>query len=288
MRRAPLAGYTGMPWSHTSSFVIPEATRRQAGFHFLEISPDLTPEDFPIELVQLAEDGVRVVPRDSDLCLGNRCFPDRMRALRLRELANLAGSPLVTAKMTMREAGDARDLCVPRTEEALDRVVENVRITQDQVQRPVALEIMLSPERWNRGDVPEGPFLESLTSRTGCWIVMDLTRVVRFAAQHQRDPLDMLLDLPLHRMAYMRVVSTTQEPLGSRVLSVVSQLAGHPETPARIPLLLESSRPPVALQHELVRLGRAMGAVTTDEAGGERLTSTPVRIQIPSSALAGG
>ena len=88
-------------------------------------------------------------------------------------------------------------LALPKTKEMLDIICERVRMLQDRYQVPFLLENVAHPLPDYPGDYSEAAFLNELTRRTGCGLILDIYNLECDAHNHsfQIDPFLAELDL---------------------------------------------------------------------------------------------
>jgi uncharacterized protein len=79
----------------------------------------------------------------------------------------------------------------PFTRDALDAMCANVQRVQDRLQRPIAVENLSAYVRWQVRDMDEPTFLNELTRRTGCRLLVDVNNIyVNALNARLADPLD--------------------------------------------------------------------------------------------------
>jgi hypothetical protein len=136
----------------------------------------------------------------------------------------------------------------PRTREALEVLVENVRAAQDALPVPLALENVAATLAWPEDELDEPAFLTELVERTGCWVLLDVANLYATCQAHGGDPHALLARMPLERVAYAHVaggavqhgvyLDTHAHPVPPPVLDLVGDLLGR-TGPSGPPLLLE-------------------------------------------------
>src|SRR6185369_7169848 len=84
-----------------------------------------------------------------------------------------AGGPLTASPLL--EAGHL--LPVPRTRDALDVLCENIRIAQDALPVPLAVENIAAVIAWPGEELSEGQFLYELADRTGVRLLIDVANL---------------------------------------------------------------------------------------------------------------
>ncbi|MFV2121958.1 DUF692 domain-containing protein, partial [Streptomyces sp. Act-28] len=148
-----------------------------------------------------------------------------------------AGGPL-TASPAL-EAGHL--LPVPRTREALDVLCENVRIAQDALPVPLALENVAALFAWPDDELSEGRFLAELVDRTGVRLLIDVANLHTNRLNRGDDPVEALAELPVEAIAYVHVAGgverdgvwhdTHAHPVPPQVLDLLSELAARTVPP---------------------------------------------------------
>ncbi|MGW2885034.1 DUF692 domain-containing protein [Streptomyces griseoruber] len=297
---------TGIGWRPE----IADAVERMPGIDWVEVVAENTcPGHLPASLVRLRERGVTVVPHGVGLGLGGAERPDGGRLAALAERAGILGSPLVTEHIAFVRAGGPLTatprleaghlLPVPRTRDALDVLCENVRIAQDALPVPLAVENIAALIAWPGEEMTEGQFLYELADRTGVRLLIDVANLYTNHVNRGEDPARALDELPLEAIAYVHVAGgfardgvwhdSHAHPVPRPVLDILTDLASRvsppgvllerdenfPE-PAVLELELETIRDAVrdgerlAVKRELVRLGRDARAAAGAARAGRR------------------
>ncbi|MEU7332036.1 DUF692 domain-containing protein [Streptomyces parvus] len=223
-----------------------------SGIDWVEaVAENLCPDHLPDSLVRLRERGVTVVPHGVALGLGgaDRPAPDRLAALAAR--AELLGAPLVTEHIAFVRAGGPLTasprleaghlLPVPRTWDALDVLCENVRIAQDSLPVPLALENIAALITWPDEELTEGQFLAELVERTGVRLLIDVANLHTNHVNLGQDPAKALDELPVEAIAYVHVAGgvekngvwhdTHAHPVSGPVLDVLAELRSRVDPP---------------------------------------------------------
>ncbi|MFI7891201.1 DUF692 domain-containing protein [Streptomyces sp. CACIS-1.16CA] len=215
------------------------------------VAENLCADHLPDSLVRLRERGVTVVPHGVALGLGgaDRPAPDRLAALAAR--AELLGAPLVTEHIAFVRAGGPLTasprleaghlLPVPRTWDALDVLCENVRIAQDSLPVPLALENIAALITWPDEELTEGQFLAELVERTGVRLLIDVANLHTNHVNLGQDPAKALDELPVEAIAYVHVAGgvekngvwhdTHAHPVSGPVLDVLAELRSRVDPP---------------------------------------------------------
>ncbi|MER6596854.1 multinuclear nonheme iron-dependent oxidase [Streptomyces parvus] len=223
-----------------------------SGIDWVEaVAENLCADHLPDSLVRLRERGVTVVPHGVALGLGgaDRPDPDRLTALAAR--AELLGAPLVTEHIAFVRAGGPLTasprleaghlLPVPRTWDALDVLCENVRIAQDSLPVPLALENIAALITWPDEELTEGQFLAELVERTGVRLLIDVANLHTNHVNLGQDPAKALDELPVEAIAYVHVAGgvekngvwhdTHAHPVSEPVLDVLAELRSRVDPP---------------------------------------------------------
>ena len=158
---------------------------------------------------------------------------------------------------------------MPRSREAVDAVVANVRRTQAELAVPIALEPIAALFDWPDDELDEGAFLTEILERTDALLLLDVANVYANARNRGTDPAALLDRLPLDRVAYVHVAGgaehdglyhdTHTDAVPQPVLDLVAELCARHRPPA---LMLErdGDYPPAAdLRAELDAIAAASG-----------------------------
>src|SRR5690242_14599854 len=243
---------TGIGWRPE----IADTVERMPGVDWVEVvAENVCPGHLPESLLRLRERGVTVVPHGVSLGLGGADRPDEGRLTALAERAEALGSPLVTEHIAFVRAGGALTasprleaghlLPVPRTRDALDVLCENVRIAQDALPVPLALENIAALFSWPGEELTEGQFLSELVERTGALLLVDVANLHTAQVNLGTNAGDVLDALPLERLAYVHVAGgverdgiwhdTHTHPVGVSVLALLEDLAARVSGASGVP-----------------------------------------------------
>jgi len=244
------AGAIGLGWRpENASFVLAHVS-----LGFVEVMAEGVPEvdRLPLALEAIRRRGMAVVPHGVSLSLGGADWPDRYRLRHLAALADTLDAPFVSEHIAFVRTGrlDAGVLLpVPRTREALDVLVENVRIAQQELPVPLALENVASIFEWPEAELDEADFVAELLERTDALLLLDVANLYANGRNHGFDPVTHLDRLPLERLAYVHVAGGTEVAgtyldthdcaVPREVLSLLHEVTSR--CPA-VPVLLERDR----------------------------------------------
>ncbi|MFE7577535.1 DUF692 domain-containing protein [Streptomyces sp. NPDC057521] len=235
------------------------------------VAENLCADHLPDSLVRLRERGVTVVPHGVSLGLGGADRPDPGKLADLAARAELLGAPLVTEHIAFVRAGGPRTgspvleaghlLPVPRTRAALDVLCENVRIAQDALPVPLALENIAALVSWPGEELTEGQFLAELVERTGVRLLIDVANLHTNHVNRGEDPAAALDELPVEAIAYVHVAGgvekdgvwhdTHAHPVTAPVLDVLAELRSRVDPPGVLLERDEAFPPPGELAGEL-------------------------------------
>ncbi|MFF7113439.1 DUF692 domain-containing protein [Streptomyces albogriseolus] len=277
---------TGIGWRPE----IADAVEAMPGIDWAEVvAENVCPGHLPASLTRLRERGVTVVPHGVSLGLGGAARPDERRLTALAERAAALGSPLVTEHIAFVRAGGPLTaspgieaghlLPVPRTRDALDVLCENVRIAQDALPVPLAVENIAALFSWPGEEMTEGQFLYELADRTGVRLLIDVANLHTNHVNRGEDPAKALAELPLEALAYVHVAGGFERdgvwhdshahPVPRPVLDILTDLASRVSPPGVLLERDENFPPPAELEREL---GAVRGAV---EAGARARGTAP-------------
>ncbi|MEU6177209.1 multinuclear nonheme iron-dependent oxidase [Streptomyces coeruleorubidus] len=268
---------TGIGWRPE----IADAVERMPGIDWVEaVAENVCPGHLPDSLRRLRERGITVVPHGVSLGLGGADRPDEGRLTALAERAEALGSPLVTEHIAFVRAGGALTatphleaghlLPVPRTRDALEVLCENVRIAQEALPVPLAVENIAALISWPGEEMTEGQFLYELADRTGVRLLIDVANLHTNHVNRAEDPAKALAELPLEAIAYVHVAGGFERdgvwhdshahPAPRPVLDILTDLASRVSPPGVLLERDENFPEPAELEAELASIRRAVEA----------------------------
>lgn len=232
----------------------PEIARAVEGLPGLDwvevVAENICPGHLPESLLRLIERGVRVVPHGVSLGIGGADRPDPAKLAALGERAVALGAPLVTEHIAFVRTSSAAPgqvleaghlLPVARTRDALDVLCENVRIAQDSLPVPLALENIAALVSWPGEELTEGQFLRELVERTGVRLLIDVANLHTNRVNRGEDPAAVLDGIPLEALAYVHVAGGVERggvwhdthayPVPKVVLDVLAELRARVDPP---------------------------------------------------------
>ncbi|MGC0328918.1 uncharacterized protein (UPF0276 family) [Streptomyces sp. SAI-170] len=305
---------TGIGWRPE----IADAVERMPGIDWVEVvAENVCPGHLPDSLRRLRERGVTVVPHGVSLGLGGADRPDEGRLTALAERAEALGSPLVTEHIAFVRAGGPLTasprleaghlLPVPRTRDALDVLCENIRIAQDALPVPLAVENIAALISWPGEELTEGQFLYELADRTGVRLLIDVANLHTNHVNRGEDPAKALAELPLEAIAYVHVAGgfardgvwhdSHAHPVPRPVLDILTDLAARVSPPGVLLERDENFPEPAELERELAEIrgaveagGGAAALEARTDAGARRADPSPkpearLRLGLAQTAL---
>jgi uncharacterized protein (UPF0276 family) len=211
---------------------------RHPGIGFVEvIAEDLTASRrLPAPLARLKERGVAIIPHGLSLSLGGAEPLDLKRVDALGKLAVRLGARLASEHIAYvraggREAGHL--LPLPRTKEAVALVAANVRLAQEHLPVPLALENIASFLEWPGAALDEADFLADILDRTGALLLLDVANLFANARNNGYDASRFLDRIPLERLAYVHVAGGVERQ------GIYHDTHGHAVWPEVLELLAE-------------------------------------------------
>ena len=221
------------------------SVERLLGVEFVEaVAEGIHTDHLPESLRVLRSRGVPVLPHGVTLSLGGADRPDPAKLAHLRRCAEVFGSPLVSEHVAFVRAGGLEAghlLPVPRTWDALEVVAQNVRIAQDSLPVPLAVENVAPLLGWPDDELTDGQFLAELVARTGVRLLLDVANLHTASVNLGLDPVQALDDLPLESVAYVHVAGgvlrdgvwhdTHRHPVPPAVLELLAELCARTDVP---------------------------------------------------------
>lgn len=259
---SPVRLGTGIGWRPE----IADGIASLPGIDWVEVvAENLCPGHLPDALERLRARGTTVVPHGVSLGLGGAERPAPERLTALAERAEALRAPLVSEHIAFVRAGGPGTgtprmeaghlLPVPRTRDALDVLCENIRIAQEALPVPLALENIAALVNWPGEELTEGRFLTELVDRTGVRLLIDVANLHTNHVNRGEDPAVALDTLPLDALAYVHVAGGVERdgvwhdshghPVTRPVLDVLAQLCAR-TTPPGVLLERDENFPPVA------------------------------------------
>jgi uncharacterized protein (UPF0276 family) len=111
-------------------------------------------------------------------------------------------------------------LPVPYTNETLLRVCTHIDQVQTALKRPMLLENPATYVEFSSSEMDETQFLQEVTGRTGCGLLLDVNNIYVSCVNHGRDPLATLRAMPLSAVRQIHLAGFAEEldDIGTRLL----------------------------------------------------------------------
>jgi uncharacterized protein (UPF0276 family) len=159
------------------------------------------------------------------LSLASAADPDARHLDRLAALVDRFEPALVSEHLawsTWRGAYRPDLLPVPRTTEALDRVVANVGRTQDRLRRRIALENPSHYLAFEQHEFGEVDFLAEIARRSGCALLLDVNNVFVSARNLGYDAAQVIDAVPADLIAEIHLAGHSTDPQHGEALLIDS------------------------------------------------------------------
>ncbi|WP_434598586.1 DUF692 domain-containing protein [Streptomyces sp. A5-4] len=260
---------------------IADTVERLPGIDWVEaVAENICPGHIPESLLRLRARGTKVIPHGVSLGLGGADRPDAGRLADLAARVEALGSPLVTEHIAFVRAGGPLTasprleaghlLPVPRTWESLHVLCENVRVAQDSLPVPLALENIAALINWPGEEMTEGQFLAELVERTGVRLLIDVANLHTNRVNRGEDPAAALDELPVEAIAYVHVAGGVEKdgvwhdthghPVTRPILDILAELRSRTDPPGVLLERDENFPSPAELAAELAEIRTTLTA----------------------------
>lgn len=157
----------------------------------------------PLHTLDKILDLYPVVQHGVGLYLGSAQGLDHEYLRRLKALVRRTGTPWVTDHLCWGSVDGtvSHDLLpLPYTWEAVERAVESIRIVQDTLEVPFAVENVSSYAEFRGSEMTEWEFLSEVVERADVGILLDVNNIYVSSVNHGFDPMTYLEALPHERV----------------------------------------------------------------------------------------
>jgi hypothetical protein len=189
------------------------AIERRDDLEFVEIvAENWSVKTLPQPLIQLHNRGLTIIPHGISLSLGGAHLPDITRIQRLNELALRFDSPFVSEHIAFvrgKKLESGHLLPLPRTEQAIRVVIENIQFTKERLKVPLVLENIAYLCEWQNSEFDEAEFITQILEETDSMMLLDVANLFANAVNHGFDAMTYLKRIPLERVAYVHVAGGT-------------------------------------------------------------------------------
>lgn len=162
----------------------------------------------PLEVLDWILDQYRVVMHGVGLYPGNANGLDFDHLRRLKRLVRRTKTPWISDHLCWGsvDGGMSHDLLpVPFTFESARKTAENLRIAQDFLEVPLAMENVSSYVEFNDDEMTEWEFLSEVTELADVGILLDVNNIYVSSVNHGFDPMDYVNFVPPERVAQMHI-----------------------------------------------------------------------------------
>src|ERR1700721_3686433 len=150
----------------------------------------------------------RVVQHGVSMYFGSVTAPDPEHLKRLKQLVRRTKTPWLSDHLCWGSVDGTytHDLLpLPYTWEAVERTVERVRMVQDFLEIPIAVENVSSYAAFTGSEVTEGGFLKEGGERAVWGILLDVNNIYVSSVNHEFNPMDYVNAVPAHRVAQIHI-----------------------------------------------------------------------------------
>lgn len=162
----------------------------------------------PLHMLDRILDQYRVVQHGVGLYVGSAQGIDREHLRRLKTLVRRTGTPWLTDHLCWGSVDGtfSHDLLpLPYTREAIARAVENIRLVQDTIEVPFAIENVSSYAEYHDSTMTEWEFLSEVAEQADAGILLDVNNIYVSSINHGFDPLTYLENVPHGRVAQIHI-----------------------------------------------------------------------------------
>ncbi len=168
----------------------------------------------PLHVLEQVAEHYPVVFHGVSLSIGSTDPLDRAYLSAVKELAAHIGPRWISDHVcwTGVAGRNVHDLLpMPYTEEALRHVVARIRIVQDVLERPIALENPSSYVEFHASQMSEAEFIARMAEEADCALLLDVNNVFVSGKNHGFDPYAYVDTLPAERVVQFHVAGHTDK-----------------------------------------------------------------------------
>jgi uncharacterized protein (UPF0276 family) len=154
----------------------------------------------------------RIIPHGVGLSIGSTDPIDRSFLKDLRTFLDDLQAPWYSDHLcfTMVDHANLENLIpLPFTAEAVDNIIERVKIVQSELERPFLLENVTRYVTISDREMPEEEFITRILEGANCGLLLDVTNVFLNSHFHGYDALKFIKSLPLERVGQMHLAGWT-------------------------------------------------------------------------------
>ena len=162
----------------------------------------------PLKILDQILDQYRVVQHGVSMYFGSAQPLNRDHLRRIKELTKRTKTPWLSDHLCWGSV-DGRythDLLpLPYTFEAVRMTAERIRMVQDYLEIPVAVENVSSYAAYNDSQMTEWEFLNEVVHTADCGILLDVNNIYVSSQNHDFDPMDYVNSIPAERVAQIHI-----------------------------------------------------------------------------------
>ena len=162
----------------------------------------------PLEVLDMILEQYRVVQHGVGLYPGNVDGVDRDHLKRLKRLVKRTNTPWISDHLCWgsMDGSMSHDLLpIPFTFESVRKTAENLRMTQDFLEVPLAVENVSSYGAFNSDEMTEWEFLAEVAELADVGILLDVNNIYVSSINNGFDPLEYVNFVPPERVAQIHI-----------------------------------------------------------------------------------
>ncbi len=162
----------------------------------------------PLAILDTILDQYRVVQHGVGLYPGNANGLDFDHLRRLKDLIKRTKTPWISDHLCWGSVDGSMShdlLPMPYTFEAVKKTAANLRIAQDFLEVPLAMENVSSYAEFNDDEMTEWQFLAEVVEAANVGILLDVNNIYVSSVNHGFDPLDYVNFIPAERVAQIHI-----------------------------------------------------------------------------------
>jgi uncharacterized protein (UPF0276 family) len=155
----------------------------------------------------------RVVQHGVSMYFGSAEPLNREHLTRLKSLVKRTKTPWLTDHLCWGSVDGrySHDLLpMPYTFEAAKKTARKVREARDFLEVPIAVENVSSYAEYHASEMTEWEFLNEVVEDADCGILLDVNNIYVSSRNHNFDPFDYLLSVPIERVAQIHIAGHTK------------------------------------------------------------------------------
>ena len=167
----------------------------------------------PLKVLDQILDQYRAVQHGVSMYFGSAQPLNRDHLRRIKELTKRTKTPWLTDHLCWGSV-DGRythDLLpLPYTHEAIRTTAERVRMVQDFLEIPIAVENVSSYAEYHESEMTEWEFLNEVVHAADCGILLDVNNIYVSSQNHDFDPMVYVNSVPAERVAQIHIAGHTK------------------------------------------------------------------------------